>query len=774
VPKAGPVAGADAVPKAGPVAGADAVPKAGPVAEADAVPKAGPVAEADAAARHRHAGLAAEITEHNHRYHVLDSPVISDADYDALMRELRELEERYPDLRTPDSPTQKVGDVISTDFAAVEHLERLLSLDNAFSAEELDAWAARTVRLAGSEQVGPYLCELKIDGLAVALVYRGGRLVRAATRGDGVTGEDVTPNIRTIAAAPARLAGTGWPEVLEVRGEVYLPVAAFHELNERQAEAGKPLYVNPRNTAAGSLRQKDPRVTATRPLSLIVHGLAVPGASAAESGMPAPEDDAVPATVPSTQSGWYELLREWGLPVSDVYKVVGTLDEVRDYIWYYAEHRHDPLYEIDGVVVKLDRLEVQRELGATSRAPRWAIAYKYPPEEVTTRLLDIRVNVGRTGRVTPFAVMEPVKVSGSTVDRATLHNADELTRKGVLIGDMVVLRKAGDVIPEVVGPVLDLRSGSERAFDFPTHCPACGTQLARQGGQGGGKTEGGKEAVDWRCPNARSCPAQLRERLFHLASRGALDIEVLGYEAVTALLDSGLVGDEGDVFSLTEEALASSEFFVNKQGGLTVNATKLLGNLEEARHRPVWRLLVALSIRHVGPTAARALAAEFGSVDAIAAASPEDLVEVDDVGPTIAASVQDWFTVDWHAAIVDKWRAAGVDLGTARERPARGDAEAGAPAEAGPLAGITVVITGTLADLTRDEAAEAVVSHGGKVSSSVSKKTGFVVAGASPGSKYERAVALGIPVLDEAGLGVLLERGPAAARDSAESPDTGA
>jgi DNA ligase (NAD+) len=699
---------------------------------------------ANAAARHRHADLAAEITEHNHRYHVLDSPLISDAEYDALMRELRSLEEQYPDLRTPDSPTQKVGDVISTDFAAVDHLERL----------------------AGSEQVGPYLCELKIDGLAVALVYRGGRLVRAATRGDGVTGEDVTPNIRTIAAAPSRLAGKGWPEVLEVRGEVYLPVAAFHELNERQADAGKPLYVNPRNTAAGSLRQKDPRVTATRPLSLIVHGLAVPGAGAAESGMPGPDDEAVPSSVPSTQSGWYELMREWGLPVSDVYKVVGHLDEVREYIGYYAEHRHDPPYEIDGVVVKLDRLEVQRQLGATSRAPRWAIAYKYPPEEVTTRLLDIRVNVGRTGRVTPFAVMEPVKVSGSTVDRATLHNADELARKGVLIGDMVVLRKAGDVIPEVVGPVLDLRSGSERAFDFPTQCPACGTVLARSEG------DGGKEAVDWRCPNARSCPAQLRERLFHLASRGGLDIEVLGYEAVTALLDSGLVGDEGDVFSLTEDALAGSEFFVNKQGGLTVNAVKLLHNLEEARHRPVWRLLVALSIRHVGPTAARALAAEFGSVDAIAAASPEDLVEVDDVGPTIAASVQDWFTVDWHAAIVDKWRAAGVDLGTARERPARGGAEAGAPAEAGPLAGITVVITGTLTGRTRDEAAEAVTSQGGKVVGSVSKKTTFVVAGASPGTKHDKAVALGIPVLDEEGLGVLLERGPAAVADSAESSDT--
>jgi DNA ligase (NAD+) len=721
--------------------------------------------EADAAARHRHADLVVEITEHNHRYHVLDAPLISDAEYDALMRELRALEERYPDLRTPDSPTQKVGDVISTDFASVEHLERLLSLDNAFSAEELDAWAARTERLAGPDTaVGPYLCELKIDGLAVALVYRDGVLVRAATRGDGVTGEDVTPNIRTIAAAPARLSGSGWPPTLEVRGEVFMPVADFHKLNERQADAGKPLYVNPRNTAAGSLRQKDPRITATRPLSLIVHGLAVPGAGA-ESGMPVPEDEAVPDEAPVTQSGWYEQMRAWGLPVSDVYQVVAALDEVRAYIAHYAEHRHDQAYEIDGVVIKLDRLEVQRSLGATSRAPRWAIAYKYPPEEVTTRLLDIRVNVGRTGRVTPFAVMEPVKVSGSTVDRATLHNADEVARKGVLIGDMVVLRKAGDVIPEVVSPVADLRSGSERAFDFPAECPECGTTLVREGG------EGGKISVDWRCPNARSCPAQLRERVFHLASRGALDIEVLGYEAGMALLDGGLVADEGDVFSLTEEKLAGSPFFVNKQGGLTVNAVKLLRNLEEARQRPLWRILVALSIRHVGPTAARALATAFGSVDAIAAASPEDLVAVDDVGPTIAASIRDWFEVDWHAAIVDKWRAAGVQLSQEGLGVAAGGPAAGAPA-AGPLAGITVVLTGTLAGLTRDEAAEAIARQGGKVASSVSKKTDFVVAGASPGSKHDRALALGVPVLDEDGLGVLLDRGPAAAHDSADSPDT--
>ena len=511
-----------------------------------------PGSAVDAAARHRHAELSAEITEANHRYHVLDSPTISDAEYDAFMRELRALEEQYPELRTPDSPTQRVGGAISTEFTAVEHLERLLSLDNAFSAEEFDAWAARAQRLGGT---GPYLCELKIDGLAVDLVYRNGALVRAATRGDGTTGEDVTPNIRTIVSVPLRLTGPGVPETLEVRGEVFLPVVAFHELNERLTAMGLLLFANPRNSAAGSLRQKDPRVTATRALQLIVHGVGVATGDA-----------------PDTHSGWYERLRGWGLPVSELFRVMPELDGVRDYIAHYGEHRHDTPYEIDGVVVKIDRLDLQHQLGHTSRAPRWAIAYKYPPEEVNTRLLDIQVNVGRTGRVTPFAVMEPVVVSQSTVDRATLHNADEVARKGVLIGDMVVLRKAGDVIPEVVGPVVDVRTGDERAFEFPTVCPACGTPLVREDG-----------GVDWRCPNTRACPAQLRERLFHLAGRGALDVEVLGYEAVTALLDSGLVTDEGDLFSLTDEDLATCSFFVNKQGTLTVNAGKLIGNLEDAR-----------------------------------------------------------------------------------------------------------------------------------------------------------------------------------------------
>jgi DNA ligase (NAD+) len=696
--------------------------------------------------RQRHAELSAELLEHQYRYHVLDSPLISDIEYDTLMRELVAIEEQIPELRTPDSASQQVGGAISTDFAAVQHLQRLESLDNVFSAEDLDGWVARADRLGAS---GPYLCELKIDGLAVALVYRKGRLQRAATRGDGVTGEDVTPNVKTITAVPTLLSGSGWPDTLEVRGEVFLPIAAFEELNERLTEAGKPPFANPRNSAAGSLRQKDPRITASRALNMILHGIG------RVDGLEDP---------PQTQSGWYDRLRSWGLPVSDLYQVVPDIDGVRAYIAHYAgEHRHDPPYEIDGVVVKIDMLEVQRKLGSTSRAPRWAIAYKYPPEEVNTRLLDIRVNVGRTGRVTPFAVMEPVKVSGSTVENATLHNADEIARKGVLIGDMVVLRKAGDVIPEVVGPVVDLRTGAERAFEFPTHCPECNTKLVRE--------EGG---VDWRCPNAKSCPAQLRERLFHLAGRGALDIEVLGYEAAVALLDSGLVTDEGDLFALTAESLAGVPFFLLKNGGLTANATRLLANLEDARHRPLWRYLVALSIRHIGPTAARALAAAFGSVDAIAAASEAELVTVDDVGPTIAASIREWFTVDWHVAIVDKWRAAGVQLATpgfvppARAADEGGAAGAGGAGAGGALAGVTVVLTGTLAGYTRDEAAEAVQALGGKVSGSVSKKTGFVVAGESPGSKLDKAASLGVPVLDEEGLRTLLAEGPEAARAVAQ------
>jgi DNA ligase (NAD+) len=707
-------------------------------------------------ARQRHAELSEQINDANYRYHVLDAPTMADAEWDALMRELRALEEQYPELRTPDSPTQTVHGAVSTLFTPVEHLERLLSLDNVFSDEDLGGWADRVAKLGGT---GPYLCELKIDGLAIDLVYQDGVLVRAATRGDGRTGEDVTPNIRTIASIPKRLSGSGYPAVLEVRGEVFLPVVAFEKLNESLLDAGKPAFANPRNSAAGSLRQKDPKVTATRPLDAIIHGIGrVEGYAGPEgiSGEAAgPAEPAGPGEAggelygaPDTQSGWYERLRGWGLPVSTLYKVVPDMTGVREYIAYYAEHRHDPPYEIDGVVVKVDQIVLQQQLGSTSRAPRWAIAYKYAPEEVTTRLLDIQVNVGRTGRVTPFAVMEPVKVSGSTVDRATLHNADEVVRKGVLIGDMVILRKAGDVIPEVLGPVADLRTGDEHPFAFPTACPECGTTLTREDG-----------GVDWRCPNTRACPAQLRERLFHLAGRGGFDIEVLGYEAVSALLDSELVADEGDVFGLTAERLETSPFFVTKQGALSANAVKLLANLGEARTRPLWRILVALSIRHVGPTAARALAAEFGSIDAIEAANVDALAAVEGVGPTIAASVRDWFTEDWHRAIVDKWRAAGVRLAEEDFDPSR--------AAARLLAGVSVVITGTLPGLSRDEAGEAVRQAGGKVTSSVSKKTDFVVAGENAGSKYDKAVELGVPILDEPAFRVLLEQGPDAVRPDA-------
>ena len=692
-------------------------------------------------ARQRHAELSEKLVDAQYRYHVLDSPTISDADYDQGIRALNEIEEQFPELRTPDSATQKVGGVISTLFTPVTHLERLLSLDNVFSHEEFGSWADRAAKLSGT---GPYLCELKIDGLAIDLVYERGRLTSAATRGDGRTGEDVTLNVKTIKSVPDRLAGDDVPELLEVRGEVFLSEAAFGRLNETLQEAGKPAFANPRNAAAGSLRQKDPRVTASRALGAIVHGIGrVKGSGDIAGSAAGPSEEGHLEGAPDSQSGWYERLRTWGLPVSDKYKVVADLAEVRAYIDYYSDpgHRHETPYEIDGVVVKIDPIETQRAMGATSRAPRWAIAYKYPPEEVNTKLLDIQVGVGRTGRVTPFAVMTPVKVSGSTVDRATLHNEDEVKRKGVLIGDTVILRKAGEVIPEVVGPVAELRTGDEREFQFPRECPECGTTLRRDEGE-----------VDWRCPNNVACPAQLRERLFYLASRSALDIEALGYEAVVALLTDGLVTNEGDLFDLSDEKLATSPFFVNKAGGLKLVAHALLANLDEAKTRPLWRILVALSIRHVGPTAARALAEAFGSLDAIAAASPDALAIVDGVGPTIANAVVEWFTVDWHQAIVAKWRAAGVQLETPGFDPSA--------AASRLLAGVTVVITGTLPTFSRDEAAEAVRAAGGKVTSSVSKKTSFVVAGENAGSKHDKAVELGLQILDEPAFKRLLEAGP--------------
>ncbi|MEZ0342516.1 NAD-dependent DNA ligase LigA [Mycobacterium sp. pV006] len=681
----------------------------------------------DADLRRRWQELADEVRDHQFRYYVRDSPIISDAEFDALLQQLQTLEDEHPELRTPDSPTQLVGGAgFSTDFAAAEHLERMLSLDNVFTPDELAAWAARIKTEIGAD--AHYLCELKIDGVALSLVYRDGRLERAATRGDGRTGEDVTLNARTIDDIPEKLSGTEEfpvPKVLEVRGEVFFRVRDFEDLNAGLVAEGKPPFANPRNSAAGSLRQKNPAVTARRRLRMICHGVGrVEGAG---------------ATPFATLHDAYRALKTWGLPVSDHTTRVQGLEAVTERIAYWGEHRHEVEHEIDGLVVKVDEVALQRRLGATSRAPRWAVAYKYPPEEATTKLLDIRVNVGRTGRVTPFAYMEPVKVAGSTVGLATLHNASEVKRKGVLIGDTVVIRKAGDVIPEVLGPVVDLRDGTEREFEMPTHCPECGTALAPA-----------KEGdADIRCPNSRTCPAQLRERVFHVAGRGAFDIEGLGYEAGIALLQAQVITDEGDLFDLTEDDLLRTDLFTTQKGELSANGRRLLNNLGKAKSQPLWRVLVALSIRHVGPTAARALATEFGSLDAIVAASEEQLAAVEGVGPTIAAAVTDWFTVDWHRAIVEKWRAAGVRMADERDASI-----------ARTLEGLSIVVTGSLAGFSRDDAKEAIIARGGKAAGSVSKKTAYVIAGDAPGSKYDKAIELGVPVLDEDGFRRLLEGGP--------------
>ena len=679
--------------------------------------------------RARHAQLSRTLDEHAFRYYVLDSPVVSDGEYDALMRELQAVEEAHPSLRTSDSPTQKVMGTYSTDFRAVEHLERMLSLGNVFTDDELRAWASRVEKGVGAAP--RYLCELKIDGLAVALVYRDGRLVRAATRGDGRTGEDITPNVRTLRSVPERLEGDDVPALLEVRGEVFIATDDFARLNERLTADGKPPFANPRNAAAGSLRQKDPRVTASRPLSLTLHGLG-----------------ALEGWTPASQSEAYACLARWGLPVSSRAEVHDDLDGVLAYIARWGEHRHDVEHEIDGVVVKVDSVPLQRRLGATSNAPRWAIAHKYPPEEATTTLRDITVSVGRTGRATPFAMLEPVHVGGVTVSTATLHNQDEVRRKDVRIGDTVVVRRAGDVIPEVVGPVLTLRTDAVREFVMPRECPECGTPLRQM-------REGDK---DLRCPNARSCPAQLRERVFAMASRAALDIEGLGYEAARSLTEQGLVQDEGDVLLLDEAALSTSAFYTTKGGALSAAARQLLGSLEEVKSRPLWRWLVAMSIRHVGAPTARDLAREFRSLERIERATAEELAAVEGVGPVVAQAVVDWFAVDWHRDVVDKWRRAGAVLAD----------DAGEDEGPRPLEGVTVVVTGTLTGYSRDGATEAVQALGGKVVGSVSKKTDFVVVGADPGaSKYEKAVKLGVPRLDDAGLAVLLERGPDAARQVA-------
>ena len=671
------------------------------------------------AARRRMTDLSEQIRDHQYRYYVLDKPIISDGEFDSLWNELLKLESEYPDSRDPNSPTLEVGGGFATHFAQFNHHQRMMSLDNVFSDEELEAWFERIKKEYGGELT--WLCEVKIDGLAINLIYEDGNLTRALTRGNGETGEDVTVNVRTIRSVPQKLKDKNPPKLVEIRGEIFFPVAAFNELNESLEESGKTPFANPRNAAAGSLRQKDPRVTASRPLACIVHGIGE-----------------VTGAVFDSQSQAYELLEKWGAPVSKRYQVVKSRSEVKKFINYYAEHRHDVEHEIDGVVIKVNERELQKKIGTTSRAPKWAIAYKYPPEEVTTKLIDIKVSVGRTGRVTPFGFMEPVKVAGSTVTNATLHNIEEVVRKGVLIGDIVVLRKAGDVIPEILGPVIERRTGSERKFVMPKKCPECGSALKAI-------SEGD---VDIRCPNSRSCPAQLRERIYYIGSRSALDIDVLGYEAGQALLDAKLIKDEGDLFNLTSTDLLKSDFFKKKDGTLGVNAEKFLRGLEIAKGRPLWRILVALSIRHVGPTAAQALAREFRTLDAIAKSEQSSLANIDGVGEVIAASIQDWFAVDWHKEIIEKWRNAGVQFEDKKiaDKPQT-------------LAGLTIVVTGSLANFSRDGISEEITSRGGKSASSVSSKTDYVVVGDSPGSKAKKAEELGLRILDEQEFLQLLEKG---------------
>ena len=653
--------------------------------------------------------LTNEIRDHQFKYHVLDAPTITDSEFDRLLRELTALEAKNPELREADSPTLGIGGGFATSFSQHDHIEKMMSLDNVFDVAELSGWFDRVEK----EVFKPtYLCELKVDGLAINLTYENGQLIRGLTRGNGVTGEDVTLNVKTIKNLPHTLKGKNIPSLIEVRGEVFFPLAAFNELNDGLEELGKPLFANPRNAAAGSLRQKDPRVTAGRPLSIVVHGIG------ARKGI---EFEA--------QSGAYAVLKELGLPTSDRLKVYSTRLEVEKYIEHYGLHRHDIEHEIDGVVIKVDSIAEQFQLGFTSRAPKWAIAFKYPPEEVTTRLLDIKVSIGRTGRVTPFAFMEPVKVAGSTVTNATLHNASEIVRKGVLIGDVVVIRKAGDVIPEVLGPVIERRTGSEVEFIMPTHCPECGSKLRAM-------SDGD---VDIRCPNAQSCPAQLRERIYYIGSRAALDIDVLGYEAAAALLEAKIIIDESDLFDLTKEKLATSEFFTKKDGELGLNVEKLLAALTKAKSAPLWRVLVALSIRHVGPTAAQALAAHCASIEKISTSTAEELAVIDGLGATIAESIIEWFSIDWHQEIIAKWSAAGVRVTQ--------EALVQLPQT---LSGLTFVVTGGLESYTRDSIAETILAHGGKAASAVSKKTDYLLVGADPGSKLAKALELGVSVIDEA------------------------
>lgn len=711
--------------------------------------------------RDEYAQLIDDVRDARRAYYTDDAPTISDAAYDALYRRLEEVEALYPELVANDSPTQEVGGEASSAFAPVTHRARMYSLEDVFSDEELRAWLTKAQEnsQAISGKNPTWLTELKIDGLAVNLLYRNGALVRAATRGDGTTGEDVTHNVRTIATIPQRLSGQNHPEEIEIRGEVFISSADFKALNEKIVAEGKNPFANPRNAAAGSLRQKDAAVTAQRPLSMYVHGIG----SSQGLGI-------------ETQSEVYELLASWGLPVSPYTETFTAVEDIFAYIERYGQQRHSLVHEIDGIVIKINDFATQRQLGYTSRVPRWAVAYKYPPEEVNTKLLDIRVDVGRTGRVTPYGVMEPVLVSGSTVEHATLHNQDVVKAKGVLIGDTVVLRKAGDVIPEIVGPVVALRDGSEREFVMPTLCPSCGSPLAP-----------GKEGdVDLRCTNPQSCPAQLTERIYYAASRTAFDIEALGFEAAKALTAPAEPAEpplrsEAFLFDLTEEDLREvkierekkvkgvgtgktelvpyfwSKGTAKRPSAPTKNTRNLFVELQKAKQQPLWRVLVALSIRHVGPTAARALATEFGSMDAIRAADRDRLAAVDGVGGTIADSIINWFAVDWHAEVVNRWAQAGVRMQDERDESIERTLE-----------GVTVVVTGTLNDFTRDSAKEAIIVRGGRASGSVSKKTHFVVAGASAGSKLDKAESLGITVLDEDGFKKLLAQGPSAFESDTE------
>lgn len=686
-------------------------------ADADAA-----VHTAPAEAQRRWQELAAAVRSHREAYYY-GTPSIEDAAFDQLVRELEALEGEYPQLRSPASPTQEVGAPVpaQSSFANVRHLERMLSLDNVFHEDELADWLARTPAQA-------YLTELKIDGLSLDLVYRNGVLDRAATRGDGRVGEDVTENARVIEAIPHTLQEDDHhpiPELLEVRGEVFIAVEDFALVNEqRQLDGGRP-FANPRNAAAGSLRQRDPEAVRRRRLRFLSHGI---GAYESEVGL-------------TTLSKAYEALRAWGLPVSPLTQRVTTAAEVLERVQYWAEHRHDADHEMDGLVIKVDDVAAQRALGATSRAPRWAIAYKYPPEEAVTVLRDIQVGVGRTGRVTPFAMMDPVFVSGSTVSMATLHNQTEVRRKGVLIGDHVVIRKAGEIIPEVLGPVAERRDGTQRAFIFPTLCPSCGTRLAPQKA----------DDADWRCPNGRSCPAQLSARLEYIGSRGVFDIEALGTKGALDLIRSGVLRDEAGLFSLTPEALSRTTVYTKRTGGLNQSGTKLLEHLDKAKETELWRVIVGLSIRHVGPTAARAIAKHYGSLEAARGASVEELAEIEGVGSIIAQSFKDWFEVAWHQEIVRQWAASGVTM--------EESADPNAPAPT--LEGLTIVVTGGLEQFTRDSVKEAIVNRGGKASGSVSKKTDYVVVGENAGSKEQKARDFGIRILNEEQFLTLLADGPA-------------